>query len=524
MALSLNILLGNSSVTESEPAENDPANALRQAIALHQQGQLDSADDLYSRVLHAEPDNRQALRLGGILARQRGDYDRSIGLLRQLGELAPGDTTPENELALTYMASGDLYAAELALRAVVQRDPSSLQALANLGAILQRRGHLDDAVEQYSAYLDLQPHDLEVRCNLANTLMEAGHAERALAEADAALARAPGHPMLLANKGAVLCGLEDFAAAIEVLEQAIDGNSADDMALINLAFARRQQDDTAGAVAALGTAVRINPANARGVADLANIEMQLGHAESALQRCTDFLSRYPGERLVLASYIFALADTGQRKKSAAILGLDELVTLFDFAAPAGYADLKVLNRRLADFVGTHSSLITDPLRKSTTGGRQTGELNPAEDPVIAAFIASADTAISQTLEHWQRLGLGDHPVMAYAADRWTLRLWGTVLESGGVQSPHTHPLGWLSGVYYVQVPDDMQADSPEAGALEFGMPPGHFHFSADPELRRVIPVEGRLVLFPSYCFHRTLPFTAEQKRISIAFDVMPLSA
>ena len=31
-----------------------------------------------------------------------------------------------------------------------------------------------------------------------------------------------------------------------------------------------------------------------------------------------------------------------------------------------------------------------------------------------------------------------------------------------------------------------------------------------------------MVLFPSYFYHRTVPFTGTDERISIAFDVRPL--
>jgi len=34
---------------------------------------------------------------------------------------------------------------------------------------------------------------------------------------------------------------------------------------------------------------------------------------------------------------------------------------------------------------------------------------------------------------------------------------------------------------------------------------------------------GRLVVFPSWYWHRTLPFAQPGERISIAFDVMPLA-
>jgi len=496
---------------------------LHEAMTLHQQGRLDAADALYVRVLAANPKHLQALRLRGILSRQSADYDTSILLLRRLNQLAPGDPVPASELALTYLASGELHQAEQALREALRFDPGSRQALANLGAVLQRRGHLEEAAKQYAAYLDLEPDDLEVRCNLANALMEAGHSERALVEVDAALLRTPDHPLMLANKGAVLCGLGRYVAAIEVLEKTCAADTGDDMALINLAFARRRCGDTVGAADVLEQAVRINPANARAVADCANVEMELGRCDSALRRCAEFLARYPGERLVLNTYIYALADTGQCDKSAIILGLDELVTIVDCAAPNGFDDIVEFNRRLAEFIETHPSLVTEPVRKSTTGGAQTGELNPAEDPVVAAFVDVIDAAIQQTVDRWQRLDFGDHPVMAYAADRRALRIWGTVLEAGGFQLPHTHPLGWISGVYYVQIPEDMRSDSPEAGVLEFGMPPEHFYFASQPELRHVEPVEGRLVLFPSYCFHRTLPFAADGKRISVAFDVVPLS-
>ncbi|HIO46624.1 TPA: hypothetical protein EYN23_04625, partial [Candidatus Poribacteria bacterium] len=37
----------------------------------------------------------------------------------------------------------------------------------------------------------------------------------------------------------------------------------------------------------------------------------------------------------------------------------------------------------------------------------------------------------------------------------------------------------------------------------------------------VKPEPGLLLLFPSYYFHRTVPFKGCEKRISIAFDVEP---
>ena len=39
--------------------------------------------------------------------------------------------------------------------------------------------------------------------------------------------------------------------------------------------------------------------------------------------------------------------------------------------------------------------------------------------------------------------------------------------------------------------------------------------------RLVEPRLGRVVLFPSFLFHRTVPFRGKDRRISIAFDLLP---
>jgi uncharacterized protein (TIGR02466 family) len=107
--------------------------------------------------------------------------------------------------------------------------------------------------------------------------------------------------------------------------------------------------------------------------------------------------------------------------------------------------------------------------------------------------------------------------MAYAAERWSLRTWGTVLQAGGHQTPHQHPLAWLSGVYYAQLPEA----NGDVGEIEFGLPPERIRITSAPPTQRVEPRAGRVVIFPAWFYHRTRPFSAGGTRVSIAFDVMP---
>jgi hypothetical protein len=85
---------------------------------------------------------------------------------------------------------------------------------------------------------------------------------------------------------------------------------------------------------------------------------------------------------------------------------------------------------------------------------------------------------------------------------------------------HIHDDGWLSGVYYVSVPKISSAN-PRAGCLVLGSLE-HNGPSVDPAwgTRDVDPVPGRLVLFPSYIPHATIPTKSTDQRICISFDVV----
>jgi uncharacterized protein (TIGR02466 family) len=99
-----------------------------------------------------------------------------------------------------------------------------------------------------------------------------------------------------------------------------------------------------------------------------------------------------------------------------------------------------------------------------------------------------------------------------------------VLRSGGYQTPHIHPDGIVSGVYYVRVPDAVRTGTGEAGCIRFGQPSttdGGAVEGGALLTMTVKPEAGLMVLFPSYFWHRTLPFESPQDRICIAFDVQP---
>ena len=70
-------------------------------------------------------------------------------------------------------------------------------------------------------------------------------------------------------------------------------------------------------------------------------------------------------------------------------------------------------------------------------------------------------------------------------------------------------------------PTVSDANTGHAGWIEFGRPPDDIHAQHVPETKLFQPEEGKMLLFPSHFYHRTLPLSGDQRRISVAFDVMP---
>lgn len=119
-----------------------------------------------------------------------------------------------------------------------------------------------------------------------------------------------------------------------------------------------------------------------------------------------------------------------------------------------------------------------------------------------------------TLEYLKDMSKLDTLYFNQKRDELVINSWAVELSSGGHQSAHVHPGGWISGVYYVGVPNFKEKLS---GALAFGFKNTKSEFEI---LKHVVPEEGCLILFPSYMTHKTIPFSTNESRVSIAFDII----
>ncbi|MCC5795232.1 MAG: tetratricopeptide repeat protein [Chromatiales bacterium] len=496
---------------------------LEQAMQAHRAGRLEAAAALYQRILEREPGNLRAARLAGMLAREQGRLDHARRVFEAALAAEPADPLLQGEYGLTLLAAGDLEGAERALRAARSGAPADPRILANLGAVLLYRGRIQAAIDVQRSLVELQPDDPEALCNLAQSLLEAGEGEAALAALDDALDFAPGQPQVLAARGAVLCALEDWSAALPALTDSLAANPGDDIALTNLGYALAALGRHEAAAGTLQRAISVNPDNARATADLLNLLHRLGRSPEADRLGQQFLLRHPGERLVLAAHALLLHDLGQDVAAARVLDAGELVLSEPVNAVPGFDDVASFNAALGDCIAGQP-LLEEPLSKATRGGSQSGELDLDAHPALSAFRALVAGAVERMTLQLQARFDPDHPLLIHAGCEWRLRCWATLLAAGGQQTPHMHPQAWLSGVYYVSVPEEIgSVHEDESGFIEFGAAPERLFVARPPATRRIRPEAGRMLLFPSWLYHSTLPFQASQLRISLAFDVVPVT-
>ena len=159
------------------------------------------------------------------------------------------------------------------------------------------------------------------------------------------------------------------------------------------------------------------------------------------------------------------------------------------------------------------------LDQSVRGGTQTdGPLFSRVDPVIRQLRSAVVSAVEKYLGQLPAID-ERHPTLRFPRDR-RIRFsgsWSVRLGPGGSHENHVHPKGWISSALYISLPERTQGEADHSGWLALGEPDASMAVGLAPT-RMVEPVVGRLVLFPSWMWHGTTPFT-KGERLTVAFDV-----
>jgi tetratricopeptide (TPR) repeat protein len=448
-----------------------------------------------------------------------GRHDEAVSFYRRRAEALPNDPVAAHAMAMALTAASQHADAERATGNALALGHKTAAVYFTHASSLIALGKLESAEAALRDCLRQEPRHIDAHDHLARLVwMRTGDNTQTTALLDQALQRFPGDEALLATKAAILQGAGDAHGAYQCLASSAAQAYATPSLLVRAGLAALEFDPPA-ALALAERALQRSPSFSAAQNLLTAALLGIGDPQSALQHCEALLANAPDDQ-----YLIALQTTAWRllgdERYAAFCDYADLVRAQTLQAPAPWPDLPHfladLRRSLERLHNPHGHpLLFQSLRHGT---ETTGDLTRHPDPVIQALFEAFDAPIRAYLAH---IGQGADPLRR--RNRGTYRYnggWSVRLRNAGYHTNHVHPRGWISSAFYVDLPDGMADAATPDGCLAFGQP----SIQTTPALHAqhvVRPEAGRLVLFPSYVWHGTVPFHSEQTRLTVAFDVVP---
>ena len=448
-----------------------------------------------------------------------GRQAEAVTTYRNLVAAAPNNLPALHALAISLNATGQFSEAEHVARLALTRGYETAALYNTHARSLTSLGAHEKAEAALRKCIERDPHLLEAHNSLSQLVwVRTGDLKQATASLDAALQTFGNDDALWATKAAILQGAGDARAAYACLAGRVARPHTSPTLLVRAGLAALEFDP-ATAQHLAERALRAQPANTPARTLLAAAKLGTGDAKGALGDCDLLLASAPDDQ-----YLIALQTTAWRllndERYAQLCDYNNLVMPMQLEAPPPWpdmasflAELRVSLNRLHDPRG--HALLFQSLRHGT---ETTQDLARSSDPVIRALFTAFAAPIDRYLEH---IGHGPDPLRRRNQGRWRFNgSWSVRLHTCGYHTNHVHPRGWISSACYIELPDNMSAAGSPEGVLTFGAP----GIVTSPTLtaeHSIRPGTGMLVLFPSYLWHGTVPFSSDQARLTVAFDAVP---
>lgn len=280
---------------------------LKQAIALHRDGQAQAAEAVYRRVLGVQKRHPDATYHLAVLLHQRGDTVEALRLLDRVLRTHPDVATAHNGRGMMLAETGQPAEALASFDRAVVLSPGHALAWINRGNCLAMLSRHADALGSYDRALAVRPDYAEAHYARGRLLQECGQSDRALAAYNRALALKPAFPEALNNRatlreqhGDIDDALADYARATALQPGFAEAWNNRGAALIH---AGRHAE----AMASIRRAVALRPDFIGARLNLADMLYIEGRQQDALALASDCAASDPADfRARILALIFQL--------------------------------------------------------------------------------------------------------------------------------------------------------------------------------------------------------------------------
>ncbi|MBF0383429.1 MAG: tetratricopeptide repeat protein [Magnetococcales bacterium] len=169
------------SKSQPEPVQMGVQDAIAHGVALHREGKVTEAEEVYHKVLNIEPDNPDILYLLSSIHLSRNNNGLALSLINMAIEENPNPNEHYySNLGKIYENLGRVEDTIKAYKKVLAINPNDLNTHHQLTKILLSNGKISDTMRSVRAILQKKADSIPVLINLSSTLMQLGR----LAEAE----------------------------------------------------------------------------------------------------------------------------------------------------------------------------------------------------------------------------------------------------------------------------------------------------------------------------------------------------
>ena len=245
--------------------------AFQQAIAHHQAGQLQEAEQLYRAILQAQPFHPDANHNLGVLAAQANQPAAALPYLKTALESNPNQGQYWVSYIEVHILVGQTDAARLVLAQARQRGFNGVEIdrLAGIvdnavfyfdhGFALHELKQLGEAVASYDRAIRIKPDYAEAYSNRGLALQALKQLYAAVASYDRAISIKPNFAEAYFNRGTALQELKQFDAAVDSYDRAISIKPGNAEAYFNRGTVLQELKHSDAAVDSYDRAISIKP-------------------------------------------------------------------------------------------------------------------------------------------------------------------------------------------------------------------------------------------------------------------------
>ncbi|MCA9083618.1 MAG: tetratricopeptide repeat protein [Planctomycetaceae bacterium] len=279
---------------------------LQHGVRCHQQGDTETAAQIYREVLCEDPGNADAWHLNGLVEFAHGDRLHAESSLWRAIQLKPDEPEFQANLAAILVQQNRSIEAESVCRRVLRIDGSHCAALSHLGTALRQQRRLHESLETFQLAAK-KTSDAAALCNLSSVLIDLGRIEEARRTLETARSMAPQIPQVHINLGAVQREMGDSSSAMESLQRAEELMPDSFEVHVNRGNLFLDIGRSLDAVEEFQKAIAINPAIPSAVAGLGRALQQTGNWEESLEAHRLAAELDPDNQLYQSAYLYSVS-------------------------------------------------------------------------------------------------------------------------------------------------------------------------------------------------------------------------